>query len=158
MTEDMFYKSAGMPTRFIIEALNREFGYDLDVDTVHQEKEEHYLTLVKSIIEIKAVVDVARYYHGKCPLGVASGGEHLVLDQTLDAVGVRDLFDAVIGADDIVNGKPEPDMFYLAAQKMGVAPEECVVYEDGVPGMIAAERAGMRVVDVRVLFPQLSTH
>ena len=60
--------------------------------------------------------------------------------------------------EDVVNGKPEPDMFYLAAQKMGVAPEECVVYEDGVPGMIAAERAGMRVVDVRVLFPQLSTH
>jgi HAD superfamily hydrolase (TIGR01509 family) len=43
-------------------------------------------------------------------------------------------------------------MFLLAARQMGVAAEDCIVYEDGVPGIIAAERAGMRLIDVRVLF------
>jgi beta-phosphoglucomutase-like phosphatase (HAD superfamily) len=152
ISEDRFYKSAGMPTRDIIESLNKDFGYKLDVETIYHEKEAHYLTLIESIIEIKAVADVARAYYGKVPLGVASGGAHLVVDQTLDAIGIRGLFTTVIGADDVENGKPAPDMFLLAARQMGVAAEDCIVYEDGVPGIIAAERAGMRLIDVRVLF------
>jgi HAD superfamily hydrolase (TIGR01509 family) len=62
------------------------------------------------------------------------------------------MFDAIIGADDVENGKPAPDMFLLAAQRIGVAPSDCIVYEDGIPGVVGAGRAGMRVIDVRVLF------
>jgi HAD superfamily hydrolase (TIGR01509 family) len=152
MSEELFYKSAGIPTRDIIENLNKEFGYGLDVEAIYQEKEESYLALIHSIIEIKAVVDVARAYHGKVPLAVASGGAHLVVDQTLNAIGIRGMFDAIIGADDVENGKPAPDMFLLAAQRIGVAPSDCIVYEDGIPGVVGAGRAGMRVIDVRVLF------
>jgi beta-phosphoglucomutase-like phosphatase (HAD superfamily) len=154
LTEESFYKSAGVPTRDIIRNLNTEFGYGLDIEAVYREKEEHYLTLINTIREIKIIVDVARAYAGKVPLAVASGGAHLIVDQTLDAIGIRQLFNAVIGADDVVNGKPSPDMFLLAAKKIGIAPELCVVYEDGEPGIVGAKTAGMKVVDVRVLFAQ----
>jgi len=155
ISEDLFYKSAGMPTRDIINNLNETYGYGLDVDVIYEEKEQHYLTVIESIQEISAIVDVARAYHGKVPLAVASGGEHMIVDRTLDVIGIRHLFDAVIGADDVTNGKPDPEMFLLAAARMGVSPENCIVYEDGVPGIIGAQRAGMRVVDVRVLFQSI---
>ena len=152
ISEELFYESAGRPTRDIIEHLNEEFGYGLNVDSVYEEKEQYYLTLINSVREIKAIVDVARAYHGKIPLAVASGGAHLIVDQTLDAIGIRHLFESVIGADDVENGKPAPDMFLLAAKRLGVRPDDCIVYEDGEPGIVGAHRAGMRVVDVRVLF------
>ena len=54
----------------------------------------------------------------------------------------------VVTADDVVHGKPAPDMFLLAAKRMGVAPEKCLVFEDAEPGMRAAEAAGMKWVRV----------
>jgi HAD superfamily hydrolase (TIGR01509 family) len=151
LSEELFYASAGKPTRTIIEDLNKEFGYDLDVEAVYEEKEGLYLSVIDSVKEIRAVVDVARANLGKVPMGVASGGTHVVVDSTLSALGITSLFDVVVGADDVLHGKPAPDMFLLAAERMGIAPEDCVVYEDGEPGIVAARAAGMRVVDVRLL-------
>jgi HAD superfamily hydrolase (TIGR01509 family) len=62
--------------------------------------------------------------------------------------GLAPLFKVVVTADDVVHGKPAPDMFLLAARQMGVAPEKCLVFEDAEPGMRAAEAAGMQWVRV----------
>jgi HAD superfamily hydrolase (TIGR01509 family) len=58
------------------------------------------------------------------------------------------LFRAVVTADDVVHGKPAPDMFLLAAKLLGLAPERCLVFEDAVLGLQAARAAGMQVVHV----------
>jgi beta-phosphoglucomutase-like phosphatase (HAD superfamily) len=152
ISEELFYEYAGVPTRDIVAKLNERFGYDLDIETIYEEKEKHYLSLMETTEEIKAITDVARAYHGRVPMAVASGGTHMIVDHTLKAIGLTALFDWVIGAEDVVNGKPDPEMFLLAARKMAVKPEDCIVYEDGEPGILGARRAGMRVVDVRVLF------
>ena len=85
-------------------------------------------------------------------MAVASSGLGRVVQQTLTTTGLLPLFDAVVTADDVVYGKPSPDLFLLAASRLGVAPADCIVYEDGDPGLEAAKRAGMRAVDVRVLW------
>jgi HAD superfamily hydrolase (TIGR01509 family) len=64
-------------------------------------------------------------------------------------VGIEDLFEAIVGADDVVHGKPAPDVFLKAAEMIGLTPAECVVYEDGEMGIEAARAAEMRVIDVR---------
>ena len=51
-----------------------------------------------------------------------------------------------------MHGKPAPDLFLLAAERLGVTPADCIVYEDGDPGLEAARRAGMRAVDVAFLW------
>ncbi len=66
-------------------------------------------------------------------------------------LGLRHYFSAVVAADHVVNHKPAPDTFLLCAERMGVAPEKCVVFEDADFGLQAAKRAGMDVVDVRLL-------
>lgn len=152
LSEEKFYQMAGVPSGAIIEALNREHGYTLDVPQTIHAKEKMYVDGLHEIQEITAVVDIARAHVGKIPMAVASGGLRSVVHATLDALDLRPLFDAIVTADDVTHGKPSPDIFLKAAEMLGIAPKDCIVYEDGDPGLEAARRAGMRAVDVRVLW------
>jgi beta-phosphoglucomutase family hydrolase len=151
-TEEQFYSFAGRTSIEIIRMLKDTHGYDLDPTTVGQEKEDLYAQLAHQALEIQTVADVAREHFGKVPMAVASAGLRSIVETTLKAVGLRHLFDVIISAEDVKQGKPAPDMFLLAAERMGVPSQSCVVYEDADLGVEAARRAGMRVVDVRILW------
>ena len=152
ITEERFYSLAGVTSAAIIEILNNEHGYALDIAGTVEVKEKMYVDALHEIKEITAVADIARAYHGKVPIAVASGGLRDVVHATLDIVGLRPLFDVIVTAEDVTHGKPAPDVFLLAAERLGVSPTDCIVYEDGDPGIVAAHAAGMRVIDVRVLW------
>lgn len=152
IAEQPFLDMGGLPNRAIIEHLNQQHGYTLDVEGTQEEKERRYLEMLHSVMEITAVADIARAHHGKVPMAVASSGLGRVVHQTLTITGLLPLFDAVVTADDVTHGKPSPDIFLLAAERLGMAPTDCIVYEDGDPGLEAARRAGMRAIDVRVLW------
>jgi len=68
--------------------------------------------------------------------------------KTLQLMKIDHLFPVVVTPEDVQHGKPAPDMFLLAAEKMGVAPELCLVFEDAEPGFQAAAAAGMKCVRV----------
>lgn len=97
------------------------------------------------------LMDVVKAYHGRRPMAVGTGSEHSMADALLNQLGVRELFTAVVGADDVERHKPEPDTFLRCAALMGVDPARCVVFEDADFGVQAAKAAGMDVVDVRLL-------
>jgi HAD superfamily hydrolase (TIGR01509 family) len=81
------------------------------------------------------------------PVCVASSGSHERMQRTLGLTGLMDRFDGhVFSALEVEHGKPAPDLFLLAAEKMGVEPGRCVVLEDSVYGVQAAVAAGMRVL------------
>jgi HAD superfamily hydrolase (TIGR01509 family) len=88
----------------------------------------------------------AKSKHGKAPLAVASGGHREIVIAALEALKILDLFDVIIGAEDYVNGKPAPDPFLIAAEKLGLPPEDCLVFEDTENGAKAAQAAGMDYV------------
>jgi beta-phosphoglucomutase-like phosphatase (HAD superfamily) len=148
MSEQQFYALAGVPAAEIIALLNREHGYNLDVEIVARERERHYADLDLASAEIKVVADIARA-NTHLPMAVASGNLRPVVDKTLKSAGLLHLFSTIVTAEDVQHGKPAPDVFLLAAQRLGVAPADCVVYEDADLGLEAARRAGMRAVDVR---------
>lgn len=147
-TWELFMSRAGMSTLLTVEGLNREFGTTLGADEVERVHHAAYLELIDTVQPIHAIVDVARSYFGKIPMSVASGGSRPLVERTLELIGVKDLFPVVVVAADVPRGKPEPDIFLLAAARMGVPPEACLVFEDGKPGLLAAERAGMKSVFV----------
>ncbi len=146
-----FLDLGGLSSRATVEALARE-GYSIDVIPTQEEKEGRYLEMLHTIKEITAVADIARAHAGHVPMAVASSGWGRVVRQTLTTTGLLELFDVVVTADDVTHAKPAPDIFLLAAELLGVAPADCIVYEDGAPGLEAARRAGMRAVDIRVLW------
>lgn len=149
MSEQLFYDLAGVPTTRIVEILNERYGFALDVDATAEEKEQLYEELLPQAQPIERVVALVHAYHGKYPMAVASGGIRRLVDRTVAGLGLTDYFEAVCTAEDVVHGKPAPDLFLLAASKIGVAPEECVVFEDSDLGLEAAARAGMQGVDIR---------
>jgi beta-phosphoglucomutase-like phosphatase (HAD superfamily) len=101
------------------------------------------------IEEISFVADVARVWHGRVPMSVASNGVHENVEATLVSTKLRPLFDYVVTANDVQHGKPAPDVYLEAARRMQVAPAKCVVFEDSDEGLEAAHRAGMRGIDIR---------
>ncbi|HEY0026128.1 MAG TPA: HAD family phosphatase [Longimicrobium sp.] len=80
------------------------------------------------------------------PIAVASSSPMSFIDQVLSELGVGDAFAARATGEEVPRGKPAPDVFLLAARRLGVAPERCTVIEDAVAGMTAARAAGMRCV------------
>ena len=89
---------------------------------------------------------IARQHAGVLPMAVVSGGQRVAVLETLEAVGIGDLFDTVVTVDDVARGKPEPDAYLLAMERLGVNPEQCVAYEDTAIGIASAAAAGIRVV------------
>jgi beta-phosphoglucomutase family hydrolase len=149
-TEERFYQLGGVPTAQIIRILSHESGVPaVDVDRMVCEKESAFLATLHAIEPLEAVVAVAAEYRGKLPMAVASGGYRETITRTLDQLGIRDWFDALVTAEDTERHKPEPDVFLEAARRLGVEPAGCVVFEDTDIGLEAARRAGMRSVDVR---------
>ncbi len=82
------------------------------------------------------------------PLAVASGSERAVIDAVLEIGDLRRHFGGVVSASEVTHGKPAPDIFLLAASRLGVPPQDCVVIEDSKPGVAAGLAAGMQVLAV----------
>ncbi len=79
-------------------------------------------------------------------MAVASSADEQNIAMILDGLGIRDYFSAVVGAEDIQNSKPHPEMFLTAARRLEISPQECLVFEDSPAGIESARRAGMRIV------------
>ena len=148
--EERFYAMGGMPTARIIRVLAAEAGVPVDdVDRMVHEKESAFLANLHAIRPLELVVAVAAAYRRRLPLAVASGGYRETITRTLDQLGIRDWFAALVTAEDTPRHKPEPDVFLDAARRLGVPAAGCVVFEDTDIGLEAARRAGMAGVDVR---------
>ena len=147
--EDLFYQLGGKPTAQILRLLRDEHGLKVgDVQKAAERKEEYFLEMIHEVKPIEAVLQIARRWYGIKPLAVASGGFRRQIEQTLDALGIRSLFNAVVCVEDYARGKPFPDPFLEAARRLNVLPTACLVFEDSPLGLQAAEAAGMQCVFV----------
>lgn len=80
---------------------------------------------------------------------IGSSAPHANLELILRLTGIADFFTAVVGSEDTQRGKPDPQVFLIAAERLGVPPPGCVVFEDAVAGVQAAQNGGMKCVAVR---------
>ncbi|MFA5299832.1 MAG: beta-phosphoglucomutase family hydrolase [Lutibacter sp.] len=150
--ETLFMQLTGMPRTPTIEKLNDMFGTKMDPVEVGKVKEDLFKTLVHLTEEISVVTAVIKKYHSILPMSIGTGSTKKGAQKTLEVIGLQNYFDIVITADDIVNHKPHPETFLKCAKLMGVEPQYCVVFEDGILGMQAAEKAGMMLIDVNEYF------
>ncbi len=145
--EELFYELGGRPTEQILRILRDEHGLMVDdVARAALRKEGYFLEMIPEVKPIEAVVKVARRWYGIKPLAVASGGFRRQIERTLDALGIRSWFNAVVCVEDYARGKPFPDPFLEAARRLEVPPSVCVVFEDSPLGVQAAKAAGMQWV------------
>jgi HAD superfamily hydrolase (TIGR01509 family) len=150
LDEELFYSLGGVPTKRVAELIAAHYGLTIDAHAVFDHKETLFVEIQKDAKLIEPVVEFARRMSLTHPVSIASGGPRVIVRGMLELTGLAALFDytRVITPEDVEHGKPAPDMFLLAAERMGVPPGKCLVFEDAEPGMRAAEAAGMKWVKV----------
>lgn len=145
-TEEVFYAHAGIKEQDVVRILNAQHGTNVDPVGVDEAKMEIFRQRIPEVQAIGPVAEFAKSLHGRFPMAVASGSEEPTVRGCLEAAGLIHLFETIITPKLVKQGKPAPDMFLLAAERMGVAPGECLVLEDGNSGIEAAKAAGMQSV------------
>jgi HAD superfamily hydrolase (TIGR01509 family) len=150
LEEDYFYSLGGVPTRLVAQRVGEHYGIKLDAAKVEHVKEGIYLERLREAKLITPVVAFARRVARTHPVAVVTGSMPDVARCALQRTGLDTLFSIVVTPVDVPSGrgKPAPDMFLVAARRMGVAPERCLVFEDAEPGIAGARAAGMQVVFV----------
>ena len=146
--EHLFYAWGGMPVADIVHLLNERQGLSMPVEGVASRKEAVYLELLPQLKAIPEVVEHIEAQHGQIPFAVVSGSTRESVTASLRSLKLLDRFEALVCAGDYKNSKPDPEPFLLAAAKLGVAPEACLVFEDTDMGIQAAKAAGMASVKI----------
>jgi beta-phosphoglucomutase family hydrolase len=143
------------------EILRGRLGADLaerEISRISLAKEEKYRELVRvKGLELLAGV---RFWLEKLKssgwmqaLGTSAPMGNI--DAVFAALEIERYFDAIISSEEVKRGKPHPDVFLAAAEKMGLAPQNCIVIEDAPAGIEAAHRAGMKAIGVKTTHPDL---
>ena len=126
------------------------------IEKLARRKEEIYRGLVRER-GVNILPGARELLAGLCgesiPRAIGSSTPRENLEAIFSATGLDELFDAVVCGDDVVNGKPAPDVFLLAARKLSLQPADCLVIEDAHAGIEAARRAGMPVLAVATTNP-----
>ncbi len=143
-SEERFYAWGGMPIVEIISTLNKEYGLSMPVEALAARKESLYFELLPELRPVPEVVEHVLAMHGKIPFAVVSGSTRDSVVASLTALRLLDRFDALVCAGEYRNSKPHPEAFLLAAEKLGVHPNSCLVFEDTDMGIEAATAAGMK--------------
>jgi HAD superfamily hydrolase (TIGR01509 family) len=146
--EKLFYAWGGMPVAEIIGTLNKNHGLRMPVEIVAHRKEDFYFDLLPQLKAVPEVLEHIEAAHGRTPFAVVSGSTRESVIASLVALNLRDRFDTLVCAGDYKKSKPDPEAFLLAASRLGVAPENCLVFEDTEMGIQAARAAGMASVKI----------
>lgn len=148
LTLEEHMKWAGRPTREIVRLLSEFHGKDLPLDEILKNKEAHYSKDLPNVKAIVPVFEIIKASFGKIPMAIVSGSRRKPVETTLDLLSMRKYFDLLVCAEDYTNGKPAPDCFLQAAALLKVDAKDCLVFEDGILGMQAAQAAGMACLKV----------
>jgi HAD superfamily hydrolase (TIGR01509 family) len=151
ITRDQFVLTFGQRNDSI---LPRWLGAEAPADRMQRvgdAKEELYRRLVREsgLAPLPGAAEwVRRLQQENWRQAVASSAPRANLDVVLEVIGLKDCFQAIVSAEDVTAGKPDPQVFLTAASRLGVPPSQCVVVEDAAAGVEAARRAGMRSIGV----------
>ena len=152
---EFFRTTAGRQGKEIIRAYLGEHLTDAESAVLDHEKESVYRELYEPHRKTVDGFDdlIAQAKARGVALAVATAAPNANIAFTLDGLDLRRHFDTVVGAADVARGKPNPDVFLMAAERCGAAPEDCIVFEDAPLGVEAARRAGMRAVVLTTTLP-----
>jgi HAD superfamily hydrolase (TIGR01509 family) len=146
--EELFYAWGGKPPAQIIADLNKMYGLDMPVAALAEHKENLYFEQLPQLKPVPEVLEIVQAQRGRIPFAVVSGSTRESIVKSLTVVHLLDWFPIIVGSEDYARSKPAPDVFLAGAERLGVPPENCLVFEDapiGIEGAIAAGMAAVRV-------------
>lgn len=155
MTHDVFLQLVGRAREVNHRFLLEHYGADYPLDALIAAWGRHFRALTSDGLPLKpgAVELLDLLDERGLPRAIATSNTHATIQRNLGPLGLADRFHAVVGHGDYANGKPSPDPFLKAAERLGVAPALCLALEDSHNGVRSAAAAGMMAVMVPDLIP-----
>lgn len=155
MTDELFWRTFGMPNRQILPLLlGRELD-DEEIEELSERKEEVFRQLAHGRLQpLPGAVELVRAASKdgfRVALGSSTPWSNIQV--VLDTLGIRDCFQQIVCSDDVTHGKPHPEVFLKAAERLELPPQRCVVVEDAVVGVQAARAAGACCLAVATTHP-----
>jgi len=132
------------------ERFGRLYGLDADVAELSRKKSHIHLGLLQDeVTPMPGLIKLLKnlHMHGQ-HIAIASSSIREHIDMIIDRLSITHYFNVVVSGDEVIHGKPAPDIYLKAASALGIEPRYCVALEDAVKGAQAASAAGMRVVAV----------
>ena len=157
--ETGFYAARlGLSRYQLLAELAAQTNVTFDPEDIAVRNASLFLKHIDSVKPIPIITDIVRQFHGIVPMAVASGGQAPIVTATLQAIKLYDQFDVVVTIEDALRGKPYPDLYLTAAERLKINPQHIQAFEDSDEGLEAARCAGMTVIDIRPLYqPDSST-
>ena len=149
MRRDWYMELTGLARSDLFAAYVRDFGTPLNLSRAIKDSISLTISLAAKARENRAVATIAREASGRLSIAVVTNSETAVASALLHAAGLLHLFDVVLGCESASRPKPAPDLYLAAAARLGCSPADCLVFEDSNQGILAANAAGMRCIDVR---------
>ncbi len=153
MTPELFSESFGMRNEQIIPELFQwaEPGDTRKIRDLADQKEQLYRELIRrdglqALAGVTPLLQQLRDHGIPCSVGSSTPRENIVA--SLELIGLADQFDAITASEDVSKGKPDPEVFLIAASKIHRQPQHCVVFEDAHAGIQAGKSAGMKTIAV----------
>jgi HAD superfamily hydrolase (TIGR01509 family) len=149
LSPEVYYGLAGVPIHEFAKYLDKKYGTQIDSHELDEVKNQFYRDTLDQVGPVQAVVDALKDSVGKHRIAVASGGTRHCVGRTLQILEIDHLVEVTVTAEDVVRGKPAPDIFLKSAELLEVDPKVCLVFEDAGLGIEAAHAAGMQAVHVK---------
>ena len=148
MSDEFFYSTFGMQNYQILPMLAGKELSNEKMNEMSDWKEQRYRDIFSESIELSAGAEALfnELRKGGFALAIGSSTPKANLDFVMEKLDLEKYFDVVVSKEDVTNGKPAPDTFLTAAQKLALKPENCIVIEDSLPGIEAGKNAGMSVI------------
>ena len=156
LPEGHFKKGFGRKNEFIIPEILGWTRDAAEIERISLRKEELYRTVVadRGLDPLPGVRTwLERLRDAGVPCAIGSSTHRANIDLSVGLIGLAEFFSAIVTAEDVSRGKPDPEVFLTAAARLDRLPERCVVFEDALVGIEAAHAGGMRVVAVATTHP-----
>ena len=128
------------------------FGWSASEEELFELRQRHFMNICRTAdLELLPGVRevIAALRERGIPLAITTSAVREAIEAILERLALRDAFALIVDGSEVRRGKPDPEAYLLTARKLGVAPQECIVFEDSEVGVLAAKRAGMYCIAVR---------
>jgi len=104
--------------------------------------------LRENVIPMTGLFEILREFKGKLKLAIATGSPEKFLEIALEGLNIKDFFDVLQNSDDVINGKPDPEIYLKTIRQLNLKPKECIVLEDSGNGALAGNKAGCYTIAI----------
>ncbi len=155
-TEADFMRGFGVRNDAIIKNVLGEAIAEEEIETIAREKEATFRRIIgKDVKPLPGALELVKELHNQgIRMAIASSTVMENIRLIIGSLAIEKCFQAIITGHDVTEGKPSPQVFLLAAQRLGAKPENCIVVEDAVAGVKAAKSAGMHCVAITSTHPR----